>query len=177
MTKSPLVADDMPSFDEKRGELVGPEGEDYVIISAEALRRINKHEEEMFGSGADVIWYNSGKEVGRTDGRRFAVLMEKMEINEFADRIKDIYSRFGWGYVEYGNVDPDSGELVFTVRNSPLVRGLTSQKPRCWFVKGFVEGLVSALLGTEVTAVETKCEAVNRDHCEFKMSWKSGATR
>jgi predicted hydrocarbon binding protein len=167
----------MPTFDEKLGELVGPSGEDYVIISAEALRRINNHEQLMFGSGSFVIWYNAGRAVGRIDGERFAPLMKTMELGEFASRLKNIYARYGWGFVEYKYLDPQSGELLFTVRNSPLARGIRSREPRCWFVRGFVEGLVSALLEIEVTAVETSCQAVNGDHCDFRLGWKAGPTR
>jgi predicted hydrocarbon binding protein len=164
----------LPSFDEVKGELVGEEGEDYVIIAAEALRRINKQEEMMFGTGSFLIWYNSGKAVGRTDGRGFAPLMETVEINELASRIKDIYMKRGWGEVTLGRIELATGELYFQVRNSPLVRGLTSKEPRCWFVRGFVEGLTSELLGIEVTASEIACQAVNGDHCEYRLRWDMG---
>ena len=173
----PEFKDAMPAFDAKLGELVGPNGEDYVIISAEALRRINTHEELMFGSGSFVIWYNAGRAVGKIDGERFAPLMQTMELEKFATYLQDIYSRYGWGYVEYKALDPESGELLFTVRNSPLVRGLRSKQPRCWFVRGFVEGLISEILDLEVTAVETTCQAVNGDHCDFRLGWKAGVTK
>jgi predicted hydrocarbon binding protein len=168
--------DDLPKFDEERGELVGSMGEDYVIISAEALRRINKHEELMLGSGSFVVWYNSGKAVGKTDGEKFKRLIETMDIESFAAHLKSIYARYGWGFVQYGEVDPASGELLFTVRNSPLVRGISAKEPRCWFVRGFVEGLIGSILGAEVTAVEVACQAVNGDHCEFRLAWKPGPT-
>jgi predicted hydrocarbon binding protein len=165
----------MPVFDEKTGELIGPGGEDYVIISAEALRRINRQEELMFGSGSFVIWYNSGKAVGRTDGHRFAPLAQEMEIPEIAVYLRDFYSKYGWGYIEFQNVDADKGEVVFTVKNSPLVKGIESAEPRCWFVRGFVEGLVSELLGTEAVATEVRCQAMfNSDHCEFRIRWHNG---
>lgn len=162
-----------PKFDSKRGELVGPGGEDYVVISAEALRRINQHEELMLGSGSFVIWYNSGRAVGKVDGERYRPLMRSMDIQEFASLLRETYSRFGWGYVEYKDVDPASGELRFTVQNSPLSRGIASKEPRCWFVRGFVEGLISALLEVEVTAVETSCQSVNGQFCTFRLSWKT----
>lgn len=165
--------EDVPAFDPKKGALVGSNGEDYVIISAEALRRIERHEAMMFGSGSSVIWYNSGKSVGKVDGARLAPWLQKMDIMEFASRVRDLYSREGWGFIEFGVVNLNSGEFHFTVRNSPLVRRVTAKEPRCWFVKGFVEGLVSEILGTEVTATETDCQAVNGDHCSFKLSWEA----
>jgi len=163
--------DEMPAFNEKQGELVGKNGEDYVIMSAEALRRINRQEEMMLGSGSFVIWYNAGKAVGRADGQRYAPLMKSMEIEAFATRIRDIYSRYGWGSIQFRDVDPKSGELVFWVKNSPLARGVRSKEPKCYFVRGFVEGMVSELLGTEVVAVEVLCETVSGQHCEFRLRW------
>lgn len=164
--------DNMPSFDEEKGELVGSNGEDYVVISAEALRRINKQEELMLGTGSFVIWYNAGKAVGRTDGQKYAPLVQTMDLNKVADYLRETYSRYGWGSVQFDGVVLEKGEMSFTVRNSPLIRGIRSREPRCWFVRGFVEGLTSELIGTECTAVEIACEAVNRDHCEFKLTWE-----
>lgn len=169
--------DEMPAFNEKLGELVGKNGEDYVIISAEALRRINRQEEMMLGTGSFVIWYNAGKAVGRTDGQRYAPLMRSMEIEAFAVRVRDIYSRYGWGSIQFRDVDPKSGELVFWVKNSPLARGVRSKEPRCYFVRGFVEGMISELLGTEVVAVEVSCETVTGQHCEFRLRWEGDAVK
>lgn len=163
--------DNMPQFDEEKGELVDSRGEDYVVMSAEALRRINKQEELMLGTGSSVIWYNSGKAVGKTDGEKYAGLMKTMEVQDMAEYLKETYSRYGWGFVTFGGIDMNSGQLIFTVRNSPLVRGIRGKEPRCWFVRGFVEGLVSEILGTEVTALEVACQAVNGNHCEFRLVW------
>ena len=165
--------DGMPAFDEGRGELVGSNGEDYVVISAEALRRINKQEEMMLGTGSWVIWYNSGKSVGKTDGQKYAPLMQTMDVDKVANYLRQTYARYGWGSVVFGGIDLKSGELVFTVSNSPLVRGIKSREPQCWFVRGFVEGLTSELLGSECTAMEVACQAVNGDHCEFRLRWNS----
>ncbi|HZW84949.1 MAG TPA: 4-vinyl reductase, partial [Nitrososphaerales archaeon] len=55
--------------------------------------------------------------------------------------------------------------------NSPLVRGVTAKEPRCWFVRGFAEGLISEILRTEVVAVETECMAAGASHCDFRIRW------
>src|SRR5215467_8324018 len=156
----------MPTFDEHTGGLVGPGGEDYVIISAEALRRINKQEELMFGSGSFVIWYNAGKQVGRQDGKRLAPMTSTMELQDFAGHLRDTYSMYGWGFIEVGKVDLKTGEIAFRVTNSPLVRGLLSREPRCWFVRGFAEGLVSEIIGAEVVATELQCQAQGERYCD-----------
>ncbi len=169
--------DAMPAYDEKSGELVDGGGEDYVLISAEALRRINREEEAMLGSGSFVIWYNAGKAVGRTDGRRYAELMGTMEIQAVADYLRETYTRRGWGEVKFGGIDLTSGVLLFSVRNSPLARGITAKEPRCWFVRGFVEGLTSELLGTECIAAEVACQTVNGRQCEFRLRWETDARK
>jgi predicted hydrocarbon binding protein len=169
--------DSMPAFHEESGELLGSDGEDYVVLSAEALRRINRQEEATLGSGSHVIWYNAGKAVGKKDGQKYAHLMKTMEVQDLADYLKETYTRYGWGSVWFAGVDVASGELLFTVRNSPLARGIRSKEPRCWFVRGFVEGLTSELLGTECIAAETACQTVNGRQCEFRLSWDSGISK
>ena len=168
--------DRLPTFDENKGELLGPKGEDYVVLSAEALRNINQEEESILHSGSNVIWYNAGRAVGRSDGKKYAPLMQEMDLDRFASYLKMTYMRYGWGLIEYSITDFDSGMILFTVRDSPLVKGIRSKEPRCWFVKGFAEGLTSELLGVQTVAKEVKCQAVGADRCEFDLSWKATGT-
>ena len=169
--------DSLPAFQEQTGELVDASGEDYVVISAEALRRINRQEETTLGTGSHIIWYNAGKAAGSIDGRKYASVTKTMQANEAASYLAQTYSRWGWGSVKIFGMDLEKCEMMLTVKNSPLSRGITSKEPRCWFVRGFFEGLTSELLGVECMAVETACETVNGFRCEFKLTWDFGRTK
>jgi len=160
-------------FDPRRGEIVDSLGEDWVMISGEALRRIYANDVTMLGTGANVIWYNSGRAVGKKDGEKYASSLERMGLDELAAKISSSYASLGWGKIEIGKVDLENSEIVFTMKNSPMVRGITDKNPRCWYVRGFVEGLASTILGMEAVASESRCEAVNGGYCEFKVSWKT----
>src|SRR5437870_4231276 len=142
----------------------GSDGKDMIIMSGEALRRIYGSEATILGSGALVIWYNAGKAIGVVDGNKFVSKVSTIGIQDLAKNLSQTYSRMGWGRIECGEFDFQRNELSLRLYNSPMVRGITSKEPTCWFVRGFVEGLASAILGTEVAAAEIACEAVWGDH-------------
>lgn len=164
--------DAVPRLDAERGELRATTGEDWVLISGEALRRVYENEAKILGTGAFVIWYNAGKAVGATEGTKFAGLVESVGIDRLAEELRKTYSQLGWGKIEIGDIDLIGNEVTIKMQNSPMVRGVSDKEPRCWYVRGFMEGIITAILGVEATAFELVCEAVNHDHCEFKATWK-----
>lgn len=164
-------SDVLPKLDAERGELRTSEGEDWVMISGEALRRIYQNDVSVLSTGACVIWYNAGKSVGKTDGAKFAEMVERLGIDELARELSESYAKLGWGRIEVGKIDLVKSELVVTMRNSPMVRGVRDSEPRCWYVRGFMEGIISVILGVEATANEIQCQAANGDRCVFKVAW------
>jgi predicted hydrocarbon binding protein len=167
--------DVLPTLDSERGELRVANGGDWVMISGEALRRVYENEVTILGTGAFVIWYNAGKAVGKTEGEKFAALVNTMGIDQLAQELGKTYAQLGWGRIEIRDIDLLRNEVTIIMRNSPMVRGIADKEPRCWYVRGFMEGIVSVILGVDATAFEVACEAVNRDHCEFRVSWKMPA--
>jgi predicted hydrocarbon binding protein len=165
-------AEVVPQLDLAKGELRASTGEDWVLISGEALRKIYEMEAAVLQSGAFVIWYNAGKTVGTTEGRKFAELINDIGIDQLAKELSKSYSKLGWGFIKVGEIDLLKNEVGIIMRNSPMVRGVSAKEPRCWYVRGFMEGMISSILGAEATAFELACEAVNGDHCEFKVAWK-----
>lgn len=164
--------DVLPRLDAQRGELRTSKGEDWVMISGEALRRVYQNEVFLLGTGAYVMWYNAGKAVGKTEGVKFAALVEEMGVHELAKELSESYAYLGWGRIEVGNIDLFKNEVTIKMWNSPMVRGVLDKEPRCWYVRGFMEGLVSTILGVETTASEVRCQAVEGDRCEFRVTWK-----
>lgn len=174
METKPKVRDNaiLPELDYNKGELRTVSGDDWVLISGEALRRVYESEVSLLGTGAFVIWYNAGKTVGKNEGAKFADLIAEVGIDQLASELSKTYQKLGWGTIQVKDIDLGANEVKIVMRNSPMVRGVTDNQSRCWYVRGFMEGIVSAILGVAATAYEMTCEAVNGDHCEFKVTWK-----
>ncbi len=170
----PHVKDEdvMPSLDASRGELRASSGEDWVLISGEALRRVYESEVSVLGTGAFVIWYNAGKTVGKTEGKKFANLADEVGIDQLAAQLAHTYNKLGWGAIKIEEIDLLHNEARISMHNSPMVRNTVDEEPRCWYVRGYIEGMVSTLLAVEATAYELACEAVNGVKCELKVTWK-----
>jgi len=63
-----------------------------------------------------------------------------------------------------------NGGYIARIYNCPECRGIKSNKPCCYFLSGFTEGIIRRLFNLSVTVIETKCIATGDDFCEFKVT-------
>ena len=63
-----------------------------------------------------------------------------------------------------------NGGYTARIYNCPECRGVKSNKPCCYFLSGFTEGIIRRLFNLNVTVVETRCIATGDEFCEFKVT-------
>ena len=63
-----------------------------------------------------------------------------------------------------------NGGYIARIYNCPECRGIKSNRPCCYFLSGFTEGIVRRLFNLSVTVIETKCIATGDKFCEFKVT-------
>ena len=62
-----------------------------------------------------------------------------------------------------------NGGYIARIYNCPECRGIKSNRPCCYFLSGFTEGIIRRLFNLSVTVVETRCIATGDIFCEFKV--------
>jgi len=125
---------------------------------------------ERFGSGGGVILY----EVGLACGARSCERLTK----EFGDRVgvlrffSEYKLREGWFKMTLDSFDAElcSGRIV--CEGVFEANGFKSDKPSCFFTKGYLKGFLTTLYAKEVSVEEISCSSKGDEKCVFEVEMK-----
>jgi predicted hydrocarbon binding protein len=146
-------------------------GVDWVLFRVEALQGMFEEVNKVLGTGSSLVWYTAGKGAGRSMAKVFqAHLKERESPATVFDKIARSYARWGWGRIEKALLREKTGEFIIRIYDNAFARGQHSQTPSCYFVKGYIEGLIEKLTGKHATSEETKCMAKGDHYCEFQIT-------
>lgn len=123
--------------------------------------------QELFGTGAAVVLYNLGKDIGiRCYSSSYSSIGEERGALEHCFRMRQLlgFGRFrilGWE----GRVP--TRVLVEDCTECRIIGKVTVQEPA--LVKGYLEGSISAATGAIVRAVEEECIRKGDPSCTFRI--------
>jgi len=102
--------------------------------------------------------------------------IEKLYKEETLSYLIDFIEKLGLGKIEEKFIDIRTSDIIITFSNTleeeelenlkGIIRELR-EKPKCYFLEGLFEGLLSGLLGIEIEAIETKCKLKGDPYNEF----------
>ena len=144
-----------------------------IIILGEDFQKMIKAMQERLGKIAGVYLYHLAFSGGKYMGNYIKSMLKLKERDLIAEVLK-IYQAAGWGRIELVKFDIDRPELIIRVYGSiecSAFKGLG--KPASHFMRGHLSGLLSSLLDTNITLIETKCIAKGDPYCEFSLLRKS----
>jgi len=143
----------------------------YPATAGEGFGNDHEREVAIAGKEALVVWHGAATIVRESGDEKLAEVALALDADRLAEELRETYGRFGWGTIEVCNLDVQGNELTVVMRDSPIFGGASNGGPVCWHVRASIEVIVSAILAVKATAFEVACEAVNRDYCEFRVSW------
>jgi len=136
-----------------------------AIISLKTFARIQKDAERILGKeGAAVLFYEAGKDAGKTWISRFHEEWG-LKGSDFIEATEEFYAELGWGKFSI-----DIEHLTISIENSFIARGYgkgEAKKPVCHFLCGYNASMISELINKEVDVEERKCMAKGDRYCEF----------
>jgi len=146
-------------------------GTDWVLLRVETLNGMMDEVNKTLGTGGSLVWYIAGKGAGRSMVKILRKIPKDREsLEKTFNNFKDLYARWGWGLVKKVLFREKTGELIIRIWDNAFARGRHSQVPSCYFVKGYLEGLLETLTGKHATSEETKCIAKGDSYCEFQIT-------
>ena len=146
-------------------------GVDWILFRVEALHGMVEEVNKVLGTSSSLVWYTAGKGAGRSMAKVFQThLKEKESPAAVFDKIARSYTRWGWGRIERTLLREKTGEFIIRIYDNAFARGQHSQTPSCYFLKGYIEGLIETLTGKHATSEETKCMAKGDPYCEFQIT-------
>ena len=140
-------------------------GSDCLIIGGAAIRAWAKVTEQALGLGSRIIMIEAGKKAGQ----QFAdsLLKQGLKPEQMGDALELFLTRGGWGKVR-AKIDVKKQTAVFRIWNSVTSRQTNAQKPICYFISGYLAGVLSVVFGKNAECLETKCAANKDEYCEFQ---------
>jgi len=136
-----------------------------AIISLKTFVRIQKDAEKILGAeGAAVLFYEAGKDAGKTWISRFHEEWG-LKGSDFIEATEEFYAELGWGKFSI-----DIKHLTISIENSFIARGYgkgEAKKPVCHFLCGYNASMITELINKEVDVEERKCMAKGDRYCEF----------
>jgi predicted hydrocarbon binding protein len=146
-------------------------GVDWILFRVESLQAMIEEVNKVLGTGGSLVWYTAGKGAGRSIAKVFQKhLKEGKSLEVIFNKFGNYYARWGWGRIEKVFLREKTGELIVRIHDNAFARGQHSQIPSCFFVKGYIEGLIEKLAGKHVTSEEAKCMAKGDPYCEFQIA-------
>ncbi len=141
-------------------------GQRVILEDREGLSFFIKEIHDKYGTGGEAFLYFLGKTRGEVSGKIFR---SKNITKEFLREDLKSLQAAGWGIPELLEADLDKKFIrlrIYDLYESAAFEGRSS-KPRCHFVRGYLEGLFSAFLGVDLESSEVKCIAMGDPYCEF----------
>ena len=75
----------------------------------------------------------------------------------------------GWGYFSIEGEADNGTQLTVIAKNCSFCHDSSEESPMCYFLVGFVNGLVDCLYGKPHTAAETRCGGMGGETCEIQI--------
>ncbi len=99
--------------------------------------------------------------------------------------VEDFFSASGWGKITQLDLNFEKKQAILSVQNSPFALKLQGKIKNTadHYLRGILAASFSDLFNEPVECVETKCMALNSNHCEFiikketKLNFENPLTR
>jgi len=136
------------------------DGERTMVIPASVLTTIRAVGEAILGHGVSGIQYLAGEFWGRSVGRTLRTKGVGRDVKEVLRILGDQSFLRGFGRLEIGSLDEETGLAVWRIYNSPFTEGpVIEEAHHCYFLAGFGAGILSVLTGNEVICREKRCKS------------------
>lgn len=147
--------------------LSGLDGERDVMVRAEFFRDMMAKLRREFHSAADVFLYKEGMALGERSMKFYVEKYGQDRIISSLSYFQSMYSALGWARAELVSADIPARRVVLRLYESFECPKENGDKVYSHFLRGFVNGAFSQIMGSEISTKEIMCQARNDPYCEF----------
>ncbi len=162
------------TFKDETGE-VEYFGQKVVMLRRDAFQLMGEELAKRHASGTgNIILGIVGRRVGTEEGKALTsnVLQDAGESRSLPTLIRNAVeeTNMGYGKIQVLELDLSSKTASVSTRNSFEAETTSrSGETVCFFLLGYLEGLFSELLGTQLRGGETSCRGKGDPECVFKL--------
>jgi len=154
------------------------QGRRTIILSQTATARMFEAIRFTLGSGGDVILYQQGSSYGKELAESFMTRLGDDYLRRNFDYTLGLLSATGWGVPELVGSKDSFPNITIALQSCLECDGVRATRPACSFVRGFLAGVSSAIVGHIVHCEELRCIGMGASECGFELrSGRSSISR
>ncbi|RLI17606.1 hypothetical protein DRO49_03440 [Candidatus Bathyarchaeota archaeon] len=149
---------------------VSVEGEEPILrMTIGAFTQMLESLYRIFGSAGLSMIYVMGKERGIYEARRgFTELEGETSIMDVLKLALKRAERLGWGEMEIAELDTINGIVDIRIKKTPF-SCRAPDASHCYFYRGYLSGIVSEILGEEMSCTLDKCLLKGDKECVIRI--------
>jgi predicted hydrocarbon binding protein len=140
-----------------------------VLMNARSLSNMLRNVKAQFGSGGNVILYEEGRSYGKDVGGEYVLALGGDFLSRHTAEALKLYQALGWFRVAKVREDED-GSLTVQAEDNFECSGRDTKAPNSHFVRGHIEGVITAWTGRPMECREVRCAATGDECCEFVLT-------
>jgi predicted hydrocarbon binding protein len=160
-------------FNPAKGE-IRRSGINSAIFPRGYPKKLEMESEKVIGNATRGIYYMIGRmaglqSVGKSIPSSFTMkIIARFFKRKFLSRLAEICIEFGYGILEYVEIDMKNKRVVVRLHNSANAVGAgKSERPACYLLTGLFAGAADIIFGKVMKCEEVKCSAMGDPYCEF----------
>lgn len=159
-------------------ELVNMTGEEdqaapqKITFIAEAFIKMIGSLSNAFGSAGGSMMFQMGKDVGSHETRKMLRELDDSEAGQEAlmEKILEKVSSHGWGELRLKEFDLVKGVVEVVLHHNVFETYCDEiDMPQCFFLRGYLVGIIEELTEQRLYFKESKCYAFGDKDCSIKM--------
>ena len=156
-------------------------GDSLLLMRPDSFLKMIQALTNSFGSSGAAMIFNMGLGCGyseaakvREDNGGFRSLDKRELLIKAFLRI----SQEGWGEISLIYYDPVTGLMGVSVRHNPFVDGCGTERIEgCHFLKGYIAGLASEMLETDMVYTVNGCAGIQDGACQLQLERASDRSK
>ena len=145
--------------------------ENLVLTSGSFLNLLNTLV-NTFGSAGESMIYQMGHENGMVFCREVV-----SNINNEGESLEDIFekvinsaSQIGWANMVVEEFNPQNGKIKVVLQDNSFKQFcLRLNMPQCFFLRGYISGIIKELTNVDYQFSRSECYAHGDEHCSIRL--------
>ena len=145
--------------------------ENLVLTSGSFLNLLNTLV-NTFGSAGESMIYQMGHENGMVFCREIV-----SKIDHDGEKLEDLFemvinsaSQIGWANMVIEEFNPQTGNIKVVLQDNSFKQFcLRLNMPQCFFLRGYLSGIIKELTNVDYTFSRSECYAHGDEHCSIRL--------
>jgi predicted hydrocarbon binding protein len=144
-----------------------------LILKSDSFLKTIQALTNSFGTSGSGMIFNMGLNCGYSEGTHVLEESKEPQPDNSESLLEKSFYRstsMGWGDISIDHYDAETSTLEITIDNNPFKDNCgTERLEGCHFIRGYLAGVVSEILDTDMVFTSDECKGTQDGYCTFHM--------